>query len=150
MLALLALTPTAFTAPSPLLAGGVRVAASTRAAVSMLDIPRVALPDAVSEAIKEQDLKSPNDLSDADYNTYSAAAIGGTLIFFILPLFDLLGFFGDFVFAALIGGGAAIYCSLRKDAVGEYANKFGGIVLQGADAVAEQVPKLVKQIKDKL
>ena len=82
----------------------------------------------------------------------SAAAIGGTLIFFLLPLFDITGFFGDFVFSALIGGGAAAYAALRKDAAGEYANKFGGAVLQAIDkgipAAKEAADKLVATIKD--
>ena len=33
----------------------------------------------VGAQLKEFDLKDPNQLSDAEYNTYSAAAIGGTL-----------------------------------------------------------------------
>mmetsp|Transcript_6969 Transcript_6969/g.21870 ORF Transcript_6969/g.21870 Transcript_6969/m.21870 type:complete len:166 (-) Transcript_6969:903-1400(-) len=83
-----------------------RAHAARRAApTTMLDIPRITLPAAVADPIKDLDLKSPNDLSQAEYNSYSAAAIGGTLIFFILPLFDILGFFGDFVFSALVGGG---------------------------------------------
>lgn len=88
------------------------------------------------------------------YNEYSAAAIGATLIFFILPLFDITGFVGDFIFSALIGGGAAAYASLRKDSIGEYGNKFGGIVMQGIDkgvpAVKEKVDELVKTIKSSL
>jgi len=116
----------------------------------MIDVPRIALPDAVTPVLKEQGLNNPNELDTGAYNSYSAAAIGGTLLFFILPLFDLLGFFGDFVFSALIGGGLGAYASLRKDQVGEYANKFGGIVLQGADKVAEQVPVVTAKIKDLL
>jgi hypothetical protein len=58
-------------------------------AAAMLDIPRVELPDAIASTIKEQGLKSPNELGTTDYNTYSAAAIGGTLIFFLLPLFNI-------------------------------------------------------------
>ena len=92
-----------------------RAHAARRAApTTMLDIPRITLPAAVADPIKDLDLKSPNDLSQAEYNSYSAAAIGGTLIFFILPLFDILGFFGDFVFSALVGGGVGAYASLRK------------------------------------
>ena len=95
-------------------------------------------------------LSNPNELSDSEYNSYSAAAIGGTLIFFLLPIFNLLGFAGDFVFSALIGGGAAAYASLRKDQIGEYGNKFGGIVLQGADKVVELVPEVKKKVEDLL
>ena len=103
------------------------------------------------------DIKNPNDLSQTDYNTYSGAAIGGTLVLFLLPLFDLTGFIGDFIFSALIGGGALAYASLRKDTVGEYANKFGGYVITAVDKVNEQLPTvkakvddLIKQIRSSL
>ena len=43
-------------------------------APAMVSIPRITLPAAVVDTIKEQDLRSPNDLTDAQYNTYSAAA----------------------------------------------------------------------------
>jgi len=150
MLPLFALA-TAFVVPSmPLVPGrGVH-----RAAVTMTDIPRVELPSAVTDVLKEQNLKNPNELDTTAYNEYSAAAIGATLIFFILPLFDITGFVGDFIFSALIGGGAAAYASLRKDSIGEYGNKFGGIVMQGIDkgvpAVKEKVDELVKTIKSSL
>ena len=110
------------------------------------DLPRVSLPSAVTDVLKEQELKNPNDLSKADYNSYSAAAVGGTLIFMLLlgpvtGIFDLGGVVGDFVFSALIGGGALSYAALRKDEVSEYANKFGNLLLETADKVAEAVPK---------
>ena len=133
--------------PTPL----AQSALARRAPVSqMVDIPRVTLPGAVTDILKDADLSNPNDLSDSEYNSYSAAAIGGTLIFFLLPIFNLLGFAGDFVFSALIGGGAAAYASLRKDQIGEYGNKFGGIVLQGADKVVELVPEVKKKVEDLL
>jgi len=110
-----------------------------------VDIPRITLPDAVTEAIKSVDLKSPNDLSTTEYNSYSGAAIGGTLIFFLLPgalIFDLLDALGpvvgDFLFSAIIGGGLAAYLSLRADQAGEYANKFGAALV---DAVGSAVDK---------
>ena len=112
----------------------------------MVDIPRITLPDPVADVLKEQDLKNPNEMDTTAYNEYSAAAIGGTLALFIIPLFDLFGFFGDFVFSALIGGGALAYLSLRKDAPAEYANKFGGLVMKGIDKGAEYAPT----VKDKL
>ena len=66
-------------------------------------------------------------------------------------MFDLLGFFGDFAFSALIGGGAAAYCSLRSDTVGEYANKFGGYVMMGLDkgvpVVKEKTGELIEEAK---
>ena len=130
-----------------------RAHAARRAApTTMLDIPRITLPAAVADPIKDLDLKSPNDLSQAEYNSYSAAAIGGTLIFFILPLFDFVGFIGDFVLSALIGGGALAYLSLRKDDLGEYGGKFGGIVMTGIDKAGplagEAKTAIEKLIKD--
>lgn len=129
--------------------GGVMPHQHARApAAVMLDIPRMTLPDVVTSTIKDQGLNSPNELGTTEYNTYSAAAIGGTLILFLLPIFNLLGFFGDFVFSALIGGGAAAYCSLRKDEVGNYANQFGGYVMKALDAVEES--KVLDQAQAKV
>ena len=110
------------------------------------DVPRISLPSAVTDVLKEQDLKDPNDMTTADYNSYSAAAVGGTLAFMLLlgPLtgiFDISGAVGDFAFSALIGGGALAYAALRKDEAGEYANKFGTVLLETVDKVAEALPK---------
>ena len=144
MLALFSLAA-AFVVPAPLAhsARALRVAAP-----SMVDIPRITLPDAVGGVLQEQDLNNPNDLSTTDYNTYSAAAIGGTLILFLLPLFDLLSLPGDLVFSALIGGGALAYLSLRKDDVGKYANQFGGYVMVAVDKVAEATPGIQDKVND--
>ena len=77
------------------------------------DVPRISLPSAVTDVLKEQDsdLKNPNDMAATDYNSYLAAAVGGTLVFLLLlgPLtgiFDISGAVGDFAFSALIGGTA--------------------------------------------
>ena len=43
--------------------------------------------------------------------------------------------------AALIGGGALAYAALRKDDAAEYANKFGGLLLEAVDKVTEALPK---------
>ena len=115
-------------------------------ALRMVDVPRITLPSAVTDVLKEQDLKNPNDMTTADYNSYSAAAVGGTLAFMLLlgPLtgiFDISGAVGDFAFSALIGGGALAYAALRKDEAGEYANKFGTVLLETVDKVAEALPK---------
>ena len=71
------------------------------------------------------DLKSPNELSDSEYNNYSAAAIGGTLVLLLpIGLLDgaLLGFLRDFVISALLGGGLLAFLALRKDQAAELAN----------------------------
>jgi len=102
----------------------------------MLSIPRIQLPPAVADQLAEFDLKNPNELSDSEYNTYSGAAIGGTLALMIpgaLLLFDVSGFIADFLFGALVGGGLCAYFALRKDQASEYANKFGATVLSAAD-----------------
>ena len=97
-----------------------------------ISIPRISLPDAASSVLKDIDLKNPNDLSDSEYNSYSAAAIAGTLVLF-LPLalvFDVTGVIADFVLSALIGGGLGAFCALRKDGIADAANKFGGKLLE--------------------
>ena len=120
---------------------GLKPRASLRRAPvrAMVNIPRISLPDQVSEIIKQQDLKSPNELSDSEYNTYSAAAIGGTLVL-LLPIAALdgalFGFLKDFVISALLGGGLLAYLALRKDGLSEQANKFGGLLMGVIDKVA--------------
>lgn len=89
-----------------------------------------------------QGLSNPNEMSTRQYNEYSGAAIGGTLILFVLPgslLFDVSGFFKDFAFAAIIGGGIAAYLSLRKDAAGDAANKFGATLLDTVDKLSDKL-----------
>jgi hypothetical protein len=133
--------------PASLRLRGLR-GASQRGPLNLLDIPRVTLPDAVVTPIKDLGLKNPNDLSASDYNTYSASAVGGTLIFMLLlgpitGIFDVNGLIGDFVFSALIGGGALAYAALRKDEIAEYANKFGGLLMEAAGKVGlKDIPKL--------
>ena len=78
----------------------------------MLDVPRVELPSAVTDVLREQNLKNPNQMTTAEYNSYSAAAVGGTLVFMLLlgpvtGIFDIGGAIFDFVFSALLGGGTA-------------------------------------------
>jgi len=109
-----------------------------------VDVPRVQLPEAVTSMLKEQDLKNPNDLTTGEYNTYSAAAVGATLVTMLLlgpvaGIFDIYGVVLDFVFSALLGGGTLAYATLRKDEVADYANKFGAALLQAADTVAEKI-----------
>ena len=57
----------------------------------------------------------------------------GFLLIFLLPLFD--GFFADLGLSAVLGGGALGYAALRKDVVGEYARKVGGVSVAAADKV---------------
>mmetsp|Transcript_62597 Transcript_62597/g.75334 ORF Transcript_62597/g.75334 Transcript_62597/m.75334 type:complete len:158 (+) Transcript_62597:85-558(+) len=113
-----------------------------------LNIPRITLPEPVAEALESIDLKNPNELDTEEYNSYSGAAIAGTLIFFLLPgalvsgVYDVIGEFlaaagKDFAFSALIGGGLAAYLSLRKDGAGEAANNLGKTALNAVDKLLE-------------
>lgn len=105
------------------------------------DLPRITLPDAITDVLKEQGLKNPNELSTSDYNSYASAAILGTLLA-VLPISgivdaDLGAILTDFVISALIGGGAGAYLSLRKDDLGDYANKGGQLVIDAFDKVVD-------------
>lgn len=113
-----------------------------------VNIPRITLPDPIPDALSSIDLKNPNELSTEEYNSYSGAAIAGTLIFFLLPgalvsgMYDVVAEFlsaavKDFAFSALIGGGLAAYLSLRKDSVSESANNLGSSLLEAVDKVLE-------------
>lgn len=104
-----------------------------------LNVPRLPLPDAVGDKLEEFDLKNPNTMDAAAYNAYSGAAIGGTLLFFLVPGALVSGIFGslgavlvgavvDFLFSALVGGGTAIYLSVRKDDVGAKTRAAGNKV----------------------
>ena len=120
---------------------GPALQARRASAPAMLDIPRLELPSAVGAQLKEFDLKDPNQLTQAEYNTYSAAAIGGTLAL-MLPgalIFDITGLVGDFAFGATFGGGLAAFLALRSDGLGEAANKFGAAL---RDASGASVPRL--------
>lgn len=79
-------------------------------------------------------------MTTEEYNAYSGAAIGGTLIFFLIPgaivagVPDIIGQFlavvvKDFLFSAIVGGGIAIYLSLRKDEVGATVRGYGTSLL---------------------
>ena len=182
LLALVA-TASAFVAPQTAVRG---VASKLH-----VDIPRISLPDQVADVLKDQGLKSPNDLSveerapasarriasrrrnDAPrapppqrraaraaaatraaathrratsrenhdrYNSYSGAAIGGTLLLLVpIAYLDelLFAIVKDFAIAAILGGGAGAYLSLRSDSAGEAANKFGAGLLGLVDKVLD-------------
>jgi hypothetical protein len=107
-----------------------------------IDVPRISLPDAATSALNDLDLKNPNGLSTADYNTYSFAAIGGTLILMAFPgllIFNPFGFVFDFLFGATIGGGLGAFLALRTDGIAEPVNKFGQALLDAADSVGEKL-----------
>ena len=114
----------------------IQITAGTRLVVSQRAIAIVAKfmhsPRAQSDGIKSVDLKSPNELTEEEYNSYSGAAIGGTLLMLIpVAYYDglLFEFAKSFAISALLGGGLGAYLSLRKDGVGEKAGEFGSAVV---------------------
>jgi hypothetical protein len=101
-----------------------------------VSLPRLDLPDAVTNKLADFDLKNPNAMNEEEYRSYSGAAIAGTLLFLLLPGALLSGIFNnlgavatavvvDFLFSALIGGGVFIYLSLRSDSIGETVREYG-------------------------
>ena len=112
-----------------------RAHASRRLATSDFNCRKIhafTSPRAQSDGIKSVDLKSPNELTEEEYNSYSGAAIGGTLLMLIpVAYYDglLFEFAKSFAISALLGGGLGAYLSLRKDGVGEKAGEFGSAVV---------------------
>lgn len=108
---------------------------------------RYDLPSAVTDVMTgELGLLNPNTMDEKDYDGYSGAAVAGTLLFFLLPgafltgAADILGQFAgsaatDFIISALLGGGPAIYLSLRKDDIGATVSQAGGKFLDLVDNV---------------
>jgi len=101
-----------------------------------VNLPRLDLPDAVTDKLIDFDLKNPNAMNEEEYRSYAGAAIAGTLLFFLLPgallsgIYDDLGsvviaIVTDFLLSALIGGGVLIYLSLRNDSIGEQVREYG-------------------------
>jgi len=115
-----------FTIVKPNHVGTIKASSSAIA----VNLPRVELPDAVTEKLEEYDLKNPNEMDEVEYDGYAGAAIGGSLLTFLVPGAILTGIFDDvfsiataiainFGVSALLGGGALIYLSLRADELGE-------------------------------
>jgi hypothetical protein len=108
-----------------------------------VNIPRLELPGAVADKFGDFGLKNPNNMNDSEYRSYSGAAIAGTLLFFLLPGALVSGLYSDigpvvsaalldFSFSALIGGGLAIYLSLRSDSIGDTVREYGYKLLAAA------------------
>jgi len=101
-----------------------------------VNLPRLDLPDAVTDKLTDFDLKNPNAMNEEEYRSYAGAAVAGTLLFFLLPGALLSGVYSDlgsvtiaivvdFLLSALIGGGVLIYLSLRNDSIGEQVRENG-------------------------
>ena len=107
----------------------------------MVDIPRITLPSAVTDTMKDINLRNPNTMSDAEYNSYSGAAILGTLVFFLVPgslIFDVKGAIFDFIFSALTGGGIMAFLALNPS-TSDFACKAGDSLLDAVDKVGEKL-----------
>jgi len=107
-----------------------------------VSVPRLTLPSSVTDGMTQVDLKNPNAMSDAEYSAYSGAAIGGTLIFFLVPgavYIDVSGAVFDFIFSALTGGGICAALALSNTPASEPLNKFGASVLSAVDTVGEKL-----------
>jgi hypothetical protein len=108
-----------------------------------VNIPRLEWPSAITDQMSGLDLRNPNTMSDAEYRSFSGAAIAGTLLFFLLPGALVSGIFSDlgpvaiasvvdFLFSATFGGGLAIYLSLRGDDIGATVREYGYKLLSAA------------------
>jgi len=111
---------------------------------------RYDLPEQVTNVMEEKlGLINPNTMDEKDYSGYAGAAVAGTLLFFLLPGAILTGeleaigelgalFVKDFLFSAIIGGGLAIYLSLRNDEIGDTVNQAGSKLLDTVDGLFEE------------
>lgn len=157
-------TTEAFTSIAPQL----RTASSSSPASSsssfvlpMVAVPRLALPEVVTAQLETFQLQNPNTMSDEDYNSYAGAAILGTFVFFLLPgalVTDLLtplsailgGVLPNFSVSALVGGGTAIYLSLRSDELGTTVRKYGAQFLTtvGLPTVRYELPSQITDVME--
>ena len=93
------------------------------------------LPSAVTGVLADAELADPNGFSEEDENIFLATVAVGAGGLFLLPIFP--GILADVVCSTLIGGGAAAYCALRKDEIGDGARTVGSTTLQAVDKVKE-------------
>ena len=93
------------------------------------------LPSAVTGVLADAELADPTGFSEEDENVFLATVAVGAGGLFLLPIFP--GILADVVCSTLIGGGAAAYCALRKDEIGDGARTVGSTTLQAVDKVKE-------------
>lgn len=136
-------------------------ASSSSFVLPMVTVPRLALPEVVTAQLETFQLQNPNTMSDEDYNSYAGAAILGTFVFFLLPgalVTDLLtplsailgGVLPNFSVSALVGGGTAIYLSLRSDELGTTVRKYGAQFLTtvGLPTVRYELPSQITDVME--
>ena len=161
VLALLTASASAFVVPAP---------ARSRVAVRMQDEPdepkapggSLVVSNRVRELLRENDLKDPSTFNEVETNNFIAGVGAGALGVFLLPLFEV-GFLGDAMLSALVGGGALAYTQLRRDALGDGASKVGSLSMQAvekgkelnekydvADTFTKKADELAKDVQKKL
>lgn len=126
-----------------------RLVTSPPRKISMQENP-LNLPSAVVDILKENDLKDPSAMSKQELDTFLATTAAGAGLLFLLPLFP--SGIADLLLSTLIGGGAAAYASLRKDAVGDAAQTVGENTLMAVDKVKdfEKENKVTETVKQKV
>jgi len=98
-------------------------------------------------------------MDDEEYKSYSGAAIAGTLLFFLLPGTIFTGIPGEvsdmfgtalpnFAFSAIVGGGLAIYLSLRDDDIGGTIRDYGKQLIDtvGLPSLRYDLPEQVTDV----
>ena len=103
------------------------------------------LPAPLATTLDQFDLYDPTRLSD-DESSDLVGVIGlGSLLFFLLPIFET-GLLSDIGFSALFGGGLASYLGLRKDTVGTISrNVAGSLANKAAVGVYDKVSELEEE-----
>lgn len=126
-----------------------------------VNLPRLDLPDVVTDKLEQYDLLNPNAMDEDEYKGYSGAAITGTLLLFLFPGLFLTGIpetigdlaggvLPDFAFSAITGGGLAIYLSLRDDEIGETVRDYGNQLLTtvGLPTLRYDLPEQVTDVME--
>ena len=109
------------------------------------------LPLALTDTLDKYDLYDPTRLADKEADDLVGLIGAGTLLTFLLPIFET-GFLADVGFSALIGGGLASYLGLRKDTVGTISrNVAGGLANKAAVGAYEAAVEVEEeyQLTDK-
>ena len=95
--------------------------------------------------------RDPGEFGQGEFDQFVAGTAAGSLLLFLLPLFEV-GFVGDLVLSTVFGGGALAYAQLRKDEVGNYAGQVGSYSMKAVDKVQEldREYKVTEQVKSKV
>jgi len=99
--------------------------------VGVLARNSITLPPAVSEALESADLFDPTKLQAQEQDDWLGVVGFGTVLAFLLPIFEA-GLIPDILFSALFGGGLAAYVGLRKDEAGTISRTTGRLANKAA------------------